>query len=78
VATTDQILFYSTDSILPIAIVGNIHYAPINDMTWSSNKKLIACSSDGYCSIITFANEEAYNVIGTRLNNNQIENEELK
>lgn len=34
VATTDQILLYSTDSIVPLAIVSNIHYAPINDMCW--------------------------------------------
>ena len=36
VATTDQVLIYSTDSIVPLAIVGNTHYAPINDMSWCS------------------------------------------
>ena len=55
VATTDQVLIYSTDSIVPIAIVSNIHYAPINDMAWQNSRKLIACSSDGYCSVISFA-----------------------
>lgn len=34
VATTDQVIIYTTDSIIPLAIVGNIHYAPINDMSW--------------------------------------------
>jgi hypothetical protein len=47
-------------------------------MSWSSNKKLVACSSDGYCSIISFANEEAHNVIGARFSNEMIENDELK
>ena len=78
VATTDQILLYTTDSILPIAIVGNIHYAPINDMCWQGRNKLIACSSDGYCSVFTFASEDAHNIIGTRLPNDQIENEQLR
>ena len=34
VATTDQILIYATDSVQPLAVVGNIHYAPINDISW--------------------------------------------
>jgi chromatin assembly factor 1 subunit B len=34
VATTDQVLVYATDSIAPLAVVGNVHYAPINDLTW--------------------------------------------
>ena len=36
VATTDQVIIYSTDSIVPLAIAGNTHYAPINDMSWCS------------------------------------------
>jgi hypothetical protein len=47
-------------------------------MSWSSNKKLVACSSDGYCSIISFAIEEAHNVIGARFSNEMIDNDELK
>ena len=78
VATTDQIIIYTTDSIVPIPIVGNIHYAPINDMSWQGNKKLLACSSDGYCSVIQFAKEEALNVVGVRILNSNIENEPLR
>lgn len=73
VATTDQILLYSTDSIVPLAIVSNIHYAPINDMCWQGNTRLVACSSDGYCSVVSFAKEDAHNLVGTRLQNEKIE-----
>jgi len=34
VATTDQVVVYATNSIVPLAVIGNIHYAPINDMAW--------------------------------------------
>jgi chromatin assembly factor 1 subunit B len=34
VATVDQVLIYSTECVYPLAVVGNIHYASINDMTW--------------------------------------------
>lgn len=58
VGTTDQVIIYSTDSIFPLGVIGNIHFAPINDMTWlvqgDSRVKLIAASSDGYCSFIHF------------------------
>jgi len=33
-ATEDSILIYSTQSLTPIFIVGNIHYALINDLSW--------------------------------------------
>ena len=52
VATTDQVLIYTTDKIQPLAVIGNIHYAPINDMAWASDGRLCAGSSDGYVSII--------------------------
>ena len=53
-----------------MAIIGNIHYVSINDMAWEGNRKLIVCSSDGYCSIITFDNDGE--IIGERLPNNEI------
>ena len=53
VATTDQVIIYATDQQTPITVIGNIHYAPINDITWCSNEALVACSSDGYCSVMT-------------------------
>ena len=54
VATTDQVIVFATDQQQPIAVIGNIHYAPINDLAWAGNETLIACSSDGYCSIMSF------------------------
>jgi chromatin assembly factor 1 subunit B len=52
VATTDQVLIYTTEKTQPLAVIGNIHYAPINDMAWAADGRLCACSSDGYISII--------------------------
>ena len=33
-------------------MISNIHYANINDLAWSREGTLVACSSDGYVSII--------------------------
>jgi chromatin assembly factor 1 subunit B len=80
VATTDQILVYATDALMPLAVVGNVHYAPINDLSWHySNERLIACSSDGYCSLLSFASApESANLIGKRLTNEEVENESIR
>ena len=80
VATTDQVLIYATDSICPLAVIGNVHYAPINDLTWHySNLRLLAGSTDGYISILSFANSpDSANLIGKRIPNEQIEKEELR
>jgi hypothetical protein len=32
-------------------VIGNIHYANINDLAWNKEGKLVACSSDGYVSM---------------------------
>ncbi len=53
VGTVDQVIIYSTESIYPISIIGNIHCATINDLTWEGSTKLLAASSDGYISVIT-------------------------
>ena len=68
-------LIYSTESIYPIAVIGNIHYASINDMAWDTNKKLVICSTDGYCSIVNFESgtkEGESNIIGERLSNDEV------
>ena len=77
VATTDQVIIYATDQQTPISIVGNVHYAPINDLAWCSNDTLVACSSDGYCSFITM-NDGSPNLVGERLPNELIEDETLR
>ena len=76
VATTDQVLIYNTESIYPMAVLGSIHYAPINDMAWvipdsqPKSQKLVVSSSDGFCSIVSFDNDFRGNrllAIGERL-----------
>lgn len=52
VSTSDNILLYHTQSIMPIAILKSIHYDSINDMAWMGTSMLMAASSDGYCSFV--------------------------
>ena len=33
-------------------MIENLHLANINDLSWNNSCKLVACSSDGYVSII--------------------------
>ncbi|XP_043644137.1 chromatin assembly factor 1 subunit B [Drosophila teissieri] len=55
VATKNAVFFYDTQQPVPIAIVSNIHYSRLTDLTWSSDGTvLIVSSTDGYCSLITF------------------------
>jgi len=63
-----------------MAVIGNVHYAPINDISWHfSNEKLVACSSDGFVSILTMATSPAEaNLLGKRIDNEAIEDEELR
>jgi chromatin assembly factor 1 subunit B len=50
VSTIDNILLYHTQSIMPIAILKNIHLDSINDMSWMGPSLLMTASSDGFCS----------------------------
>ncbi|XP_058788838.1 chromatin assembly factor 1 subunit B [Phymastichus coffea] len=55
VATDNSVIVYDTQQTSPIAIISNIHYTRLTDITWSSDGRLlVASSSDGYCSIIHF------------------------
>uniref|UniRef100_G3MRY0 CAF1B/HIR1 beta-propeller domain-containing protein n=1 Tax=Amblyomma maculatum TaxID=34609 RepID=G3MRY0_AMBMU len=59
VATQKSILLYDTQHGAPFAHVSNIHYARLSDLTWSPDGRILAASStDGYCSLITFADKE--------------------
>jgi len=59
VATQNAIMFYDTQQIAPFARVSNVHYTGLTDLTWSPcGTILLASSSDGYCSIITFTSGE--------------------
>ncbi|XP_017077794.1 chromatin assembly factor 1 subunit B [Drosophila eugracilis] len=59
VATKNSVFFYDTQQPVPFAIVSNIHYTRLTDLTWSSDGTvLIVSSTDGFCSLLTFeANE---------------------
>jgi len=60
VATTEGVIIYSTQKMLPIYIVGNLHYATLTDLSWKNDKCLAVSSLDGYCSFIHFQN----NILG--------------
>ena len=63
VATIDSIIVYTTQSIMPIAVIKNLHYDSINDLTWVGHKILVVASSDGFCSFLKIEN----NVVGEPL-----------
>lgn len=54
VASMDVVTIYSTQNIYPLAIVRNIHYHSITDLSFSGDKYLFISSSDGYCSVVRF------------------------
>ncbi|KAL1459787.1 hypothetical protein WDU94_011741 [Cyamophila willieti] len=59
VATENNILLYDTQHATPFAFIANIHYTKLTDITWSRDGRvLIASSTDGYCSIISFGENE--------------------
>ncbi|KAI4498884.1 hypothetical protein M0802_006059 [Mischocyttarus mexicanus] len=59
VATQHSILIYDTQQISPIAVISNIHYTRLTDIAWSSDGYfLVVSSTDGYCSIIHFSQNE--------------------
>lgn len=58
ISTMDNVMIYSTASLAPIAVVGNIHFALINDLVFFSTQSLIICSSDGMCSFVFFEDNE--------------------
>lgn len=59
VATKSSVYLYDTQQRTPFALISNIHYARLTDLTWSPDGKiLIVSSTDGFCSIITFGDDE--------------------
>lgn len=63
VATRKSVYLYDTQQRTPFAIVSNIHYTRLTDLTWSPNGFcLIVSSTDGFCSIISFDEDELGNV----------------
>ncbi|KAL2714347.1 chromatin assembly factor 1 subunit B [Vespula squamosa] len=58
VATQHSILIYDTQQISPIAVISNIHYTRLTDIASSNGHILVVSSTDGYCSIIHFSENE--------------------
>lgn len=60
VATADAILIYETQFCRrPIIYISGVHYEPLTDLAWSADgRTLLACSIDGYVSVIGFDDGE--------------------
>jgi len=58
IATIDTVIIYSTESLSPIIVAGNIHFASLSDISWLSNKAVAISSNDGYCSFILFEEQD--------------------
>lgn len=75
VATRSSVILYDTEQSTPFAVISNIHYTRLTDISWSSDGKILAVSStDGFCSIITFSSDELgeiYKVEKNSENNNK-------
>ncbi|KAL6485056.1 hypothetical protein MHYP_G00071010 [Metynnis hypsauchen] len=59
VASEDSIFFYDTQQTLPFGYASNIHYHTLSDLSWSRDGSFLAVSStDGYCSFVSFEEQE--------------------
>ncbi|KTW27421.1 hypothetical protein T552_02399 [Pneumocystis carinii B80] len=59
VATQDTIVLYDTQHVNPIGMLSNFHYATLTDLAWSfDGNALLITSTDGYCSIALFDENE--------------------
>ncbi|XP_049764646.1 chromatin assembly factor 1 subunit B isoform X1 [Schistocerca cancellata] len=55
VATQSSVMLYDTQQAEPFALISNIHYTRLTDVSWSEDGQILVVSStDGYCSVITF------------------------
>ncbi|KAJ3143161.1 hypothetical protein HK100_006456 [Physocladia obscura] len=60
VASQDSVVIYDTSRLTrPTAVISNLHYGTLTDISWSHDgNMLIMSSTDGYCSMVTFAISE--------------------
>ncbi|CAH2240532.1 chromatin assembly factor 1 subunit B [Pararge aegeria] len=64
VATKRSLLIYDTQQRTPLALVTNMHYTRLTDLTWSPDGLiLVASSTDGFCSVVSFADGELGEVL---------------
>lgn len=58
-ATKTTVVVYSTTSMTPLYIIGNIHYESLTDISWGGSQFIGISSADGYCSFVCFGPEIA-------------------
>ena len=59
VLTQDSILIYDTIHAAPLAVLRGLHYANLTNAVWSADGlSLVVSSTDGYVSLVRFANGE--------------------
>lgn len=59
IATKCSVYLYDTQQKLPFGLISNIHYTRLTDLAWSNDgNTLLVSSTDGYCSIVHFAEGE--------------------
>lgn len=59
IATKCSVYLYDTQQKLPFGLISNIHYTRLTDLAWSNDgNTLLVSSTDGYCSIVQFADGE--------------------
>jgi chromatin assembly factor 1 subunit B len=59
VATKSSVYLYDTQQKIPFGLISNIHYTRLTDLTWSNDGTILLVSStDGYCSIVQFTENE--------------------
>ncbi|CAH0714720.1 unnamed protein product, partial [Brenthis ino] len=64
VATRRSLLLYDTQQKTPVALISNMHYTRLTDLTWSPDGRiLVASSTDGFCSVISFEEGELGEVL---------------
>ncbi|XP_045768940.1 chromatin assembly factor 1 subunit B [Maniola jurtina] len=64
VGTKRSLLLYDTQQRTPLAVVTNMHYTRLTDLTWSPDGLLlVASSTDGFCSVVSFAAGELGEVL---------------
>lgn len=55
VATLDSVILYDTESVLPLCVLGAMHYDSITDIGWSCDGRyLVIASRDCFCSLVCF------------------------
>jgi chromatin assembly factor 1 subunit B len=59
IATKCSVYLYDTQQKIPFGLISNIHYTRLTDLSWSNDGRILLVSStDGFCSIIQFADGE--------------------